>query len=468
MNYKKFIISILATAMLVCAGAAQAAPIESLRTSVSSARVRIVLDSKEPISFKANKDKLQLVVTLPESSAKRQQAQVKDAVIKGINLQPAGKKASKLVIDLTRDCQYKVFQLKAPNRLVIDIYRINILKQTRQLAQGVSYTFMQDELNGRQVQAYLLTVAAGSRFELRPFSAAGIYNGRGSVAKQAKQQGMLAAINASYFDTDGWVIGNVKDHGDYMAADGQARSGYVDGSNGQQIVKDIAYSGSVKLPDGRQLTIKGMNRTRIANDLVLYNSYYAPSTRTNSWGHEVKLKNGRVVAAGTAGNMTIEPGTVVLSGHGANAAALAGLKLGDHVTLQQTMGNSAADAASMVISGGPLLLEQGKINVRTVAEKIANDIALGRAPRTALGLKKDGSLLLLVVDGRSSTSAGMTLTELAQYLLKLGAWDAVNFDGGGSSEMVINGQIVNKPSDGRERWVSVGLGLLPKSEMLVK
>lgn len=253
---------------------------------------------------------------------------------------------------------------------MIDIYRINILKQTRQLAQGVSYTFMQDELNGRQVQAYLLTVAVGSRFELRPFSAAGIYNGRGSVAKQAKQQGMLAAINASYFDTDGWVIGNVKDHGDYMAADGQARSGYVDGSNGQQIVKDIAYSGSVKLPDGRQLTIKGMNRTRIANDLVLYNSYYAPSTRTNSWGHEVKLKNGRVVAAGTAGNMTIEPGTVVLSGHGANAAALAGLKLGDHVTLQQTMGNSAADAASMVISGGPLLLEQGKSTYALLQKKL--------------------------------------------------------------------------------------------------
>lgn len=454
--------------MLVCSGVAQAAPIDSLRTSVSSARVRIVLDSKEPISFKADKDKLQLVVTLPESSARRQQAQVKDAVIKSINLQPAGKKASKLVIDMNRDCQYKIFQLKAPNRLVVDIYRINILKQTRQLAQGVSYTFLQDELNGRQVQAYLLTVAADSRFELRPFSAAGIYNGRGSLAKQARLQGMLAAINASYFDTDGWVIGNIKNHGNYMAADSQARSGYVDGSNGQQIVKDIAYSGSVKLPDGRQLAIKGMNRARIANDLVLYNSYYAPSTRTNSWGREVKLKNGRVVAAGTAGNMTVEPGTVVLSGHGVNASALASLKLGDHVILQQTMSNSVADTASVVISGGPLLLEQGKINVRTAAEKIANDIALGRAPRTALGLKKDGSLLLLVVDGRSSESAGMTLTELAQYLLKLGAWDAVNFDGGGSSEMVINGQIVNKPSDGRERWVSVGLGLLPKSEMLVK
>lgn len=92
MNYKKIIISILATAMLVCTGAAQAAPIDSIRTSVSSARVRVVLDSKEPISFNTDKNKLQLVVTLTESSAKRQQLQVKDTVVKGINLQPAGTK----------------------------------------------------------------------------------------------------------------------------------------------------------------------------------------------------------------------------------------------------------------------------------------------------------------------------------------------------------------------------------------
>ena len=55
-----------------------------------------------------------------------------------------------------------------------------------------------------------------------------------------------------------------------------------------------------------------------------------------------------------------------------------------------------------------------------------------------------------------------TLEELAQYLVKLGAESAVNFDGGGSGEMVINGRIVNKPSDGRERYVSIGLGLFTK------
>ena len=69
---------------------------------------------------------------------------------------------------------------------------------------------------------------------------------------------------------------------------------------------------------------------------------------------------------------------------------------------------------------------------------------------------------MLVIDGRSSASVGMTLAELAQYFVKLGAVSAVNYDGGGSSEMVINGKIVNKPSDGRERWVSIGLGLFIK------
>ena len=54
----------------------------------------------------------------------------------------------------------------------------------------------------------------------------------------------------------------------------------------------------------------------------------------------------------------------------------------------------------------------------------------------------------------------MTLQELATYMLRLGAQEAVNFDGGGCSVMAINGKVVNKPSDGRERLVSIGLGLV--------
>ena len=113
------------------------------------------------------------------------------------------------------------------------------------------------------------------------------------------------------------------------------------------------------------------------------------------------------------------------------------------------------------MGAGPSLVAEGRADVRSAEENIAYDIARGRAPRTAAGVKKDGTVILLVVDGRSSSSAGMTLQELASYLVKLGAWQAVNFDGGGSSEMVLDGKILNTPSDGRERPVSVGLGVFP-------
>jgi exopolysaccharide biosynthesis protein len=68
-----------------------------------------------------------------------------------------------------------------------------------------------------------------------------------------------------------------------------------------------------------------------------------------------------------------------------------------------------------------------------------------------LGVTKDGHVLLVVVDGRQAGSVGLTLLELAYLMQELGSENALNLDGGGSSEMVINNKIVNAPSDGHER-----------------
>ncbi|MFO0750739.1 MAG: phosphodiester glycosidase family protein [Myxococcota bacterium] len=97
---------------------------------------------------------------------------------------------------------------------------------------------------------------------------------------------------------------------------------------------------------------------------------------------------------------------------------------------------------------------------------------VGRNPRTALGLTADGKLLLVVVDGRTDAGVGMTLPSLAQHLVDLGAVQAVNLDGGGSSAMWIRDQsvngIVNSPSDdgdvdhGGERGVSDLLLVVPR------
>lgn len=460
---KKLFLLIIGVFCIALSAIAYAAPVENLRTSISPARVRLVLDSKTPIDYKVEKHGFKLQVEMPHSTAKKQEVQLKDTAIKSVSLKPQSSSSSLLTVNLAKDCQYKIYRLTGPDRLVIDIFRINIITQTKNLAKGVTYSYRQDEFNGKQVHAFVVALGKDAVCELRPFSAAGAYNGRGSLAAATVKSGSLASVNASYFDTDGWVIGSTKDRGQFISMDATPRSGLVvlnDGSS--MIVKDLSYKGTLHLPKGKILQIKGMNRGRIADDLVLYNEHYAPTTKTNSYGREIKIKNDRVIAVSTKGNMTIEPGCVVISGHGVNAAALAGVRVGDRANILESLGNQMADNAKMVITGGPMLLENGKVNVRSSEEYIPSDIANGRAPRTAVGVKRDGTVLLLVVDGRSFSSSGMTLKELAQYFLRLGAINAVNFDGGGSSEMVVNGTIVNKPSDGRERKVSMGLGVFRK------
>ena len=129
--------------------------------------------------------------------------------------------------------------------------------------------------------------------------------------------------------------------------------------------------------------------------------------------------------------------------------------------LKQSLGN-LWDRADDVLGAGPMLVQGGQVYVTTKLEKFGNDVAGGRAPRTAIGRTKQGNVLLVVVDGRQQKSIGMTLTEIAILMQELGAEDAMNLDGGGSSEMVVGNEVMNRPSDGRERSVGAVLAVFPK------
>ena len=71
----------------------------------------------------------------------------------------------------------------------------------------------------------------------------------------------------------------------------------------------------------------------------------------------------------------------------------------------------------------------------------------GRNPRTAIGYTKDNHLILLTADGREGSSIGLTLMELAYLMKEFGCINAMNLDGGGSTVMYVDGQVVNKPSE---------------------
>lgn len=101
------------------------------------------------------------------------------------------------------------------------------------------------------------------------------------------------------------------------------------------------------------------------------------------------------------------------------------------------------------VGGGPVLLQNGEINITNNEElKFAGKAINDKHPRTAMGYTKDNKLIILVIEGRNPGIAeGASLTQEAQIFKDLGCWEALNLDGGGSSCMLVNGKETIKVSD---------------------
>ncbi len=112
------------------------------------------------------------------------------------------------------------------------------------------------------------------------------------------------------------------------------------------------------------------------------------------------------------------------------------------VSAEQLLKNGAVQTLSF----GPALVEEGEVSVG-LNEEVGR--AMASNPRTAIGIKADGTYLLTVSDGRTDESEGLSLYELAEFMQSMGAVTAYNLDGGGSSTMVFNGTVVNDPTGGR-------------------
>lgn len=114
---------------------------------------------------------------------------------------------------------------------------------------------------------------------------------------------------------------------------------------------------------------------------------------------------------------------------------------------------SNLDTLPHVLGSTPLLVHNGEITA-TVQQSQSTFFTRSH-PRTAVGIFPDGKWLLVVVDGRQTLSIGMSLHDLALYMQHRGCKEALNFDGGGSSTMILDKQIINVPS-GREYSIVAG------------
>jgi hypothetical protein len=442
----------------------QAAKISQMRGGVKDTRARIVMNIDEPITYKAETSGKKLTVLFNGSTDRTRTVRLRDKRIRQAVLEPAGKKSRLVITFRVPVPEYKIFLLKKPHRIVIDFPKSGSQSTSagNAVLKGVYYKEDSVNMGAGNVNTYVLTVTPKSAYRLDFIPGYGHTIQKGTLTRIARRSGAKALINASYFDSDIWVVGNLKIKNKWLGMESTPRTGLVIRKNGTvTILPKLAFSGTVTRKDGQSMEINGLNRMRLENELIYFNNGYDDSTDTNQYGTEVAVRNGKAINKGK-GNMKMFWNMVVLSGNGPAASFLNGININDPVKIVTTLGNAEADAAPSVGTAGPMLVYDGAVHVTSAEEEIASDIAYGRAPRTGVGVKRDGTVLLVVADGRSSSSAGMTLNEFARYFVRLGADRAMNFDGGGSSEMVVKGIVMNSPSDGKERPVRVALGLLPK------
>ena len=305
------------------------------------------------------------------------------------------------------------------------------------------------------------------RYRLEPILAPGGSSALAPLSEMARTAKVRAAINAGFFSVTGWnrglPIGTLRIRGSLVNPPYQGRTCLGWNKDNEAAFGEVSWSGSIPTDRGT-LSLDAVNRFVKGDKLVLYTPHYGASTPsvTSVPAAEVVVRGGRSAGLRESGG-PLEPGTWVLAGYGSNADLLrelfpAGMRTPVRVQSDLTgSGGESWGEMENIVQAGPFLLSEGE--VRVDAEGFASSLVNLRHPRSIVGLTNDGRWIFMVIDGRNGLHAsGATLAEAAELLSSMDMAYALNLDGGGSSELWLDGRLYNSPSEGRERPVSYGIG----------
>lgn len=375
--------------------------------------------------------------------------------------------------------------LALPSTLALEGTVVN--QNQTELIPGFTYTATTATTSGGQIQSHTLTVAPGSTaFPITVQGSGTIYAGASieKALEQAQTSGyhVLGAINSDYFSlTTGVPTGLVIENGIYKSSPSNFSSILFNGS-------DTTILGATTVPilidnhrSGQLSTVEHFNKYRTdTGGLYLFSRDYSSTTRTSTEGLMVRLvPTYDELSSDTQGNLVIggnvlmtvtevidtayawdigEHDYILTAAHQSGyREVLEDFQIGDQVTVAVSGDNRDLRDAQWATGGGDIMIDNGSLTTPSAWEHYSD----GRQPRTAFGVKEDGSLVFYTVDGRLTTSVGLTQLELANHLLDEGCVYAVNLDGGGSTSFAVSSlsapytlttpSLANTPSDGRLR-----------------
>ncbi len=262
---------------------------------------------------------------------------------------------------------------------------------------------------------------------------------RRTITTIAKNKNAVVALNGTYFKPQtGVPLGTLMINKKMYTGpiyDRVAMGIFDNGFDIARVQLNASVSGS-----GKTIPVNNINQPRMLSTYVLvYTSEWGKySPYAPKYGMGLQVVEGKITKA-SANPIEIPQNGYVISGPKSVLQPLLDKK--DAELIVNT--NPEWKNVKHIISGGPYLVRNSEVFVDMTAQKLG--AIGGRNPRSAIGYTADNNLILVAVDGREGSSIGMTLMELASFMQSIGCTNAMNLDGGGSTVMYVNGQVVNKP-----------------------
>jgi hypothetical protein len=343
---------------------------------------------------------------------------------------------------------------------------------TTELMPGITYTREVRTIDGKIVVVHVVAAAKpGGLYDLQPVLSNGTVVGRETVTEMQRalaSQATTVGVNGDLFDyRSSAPSGILLRDGALISRPTSSRSSLAVTAEGLLQLGRVGFFGRWAIAGGMRHNLTQLNRPLTGNGAALFTPAWGPTAPDAGRGVDVVLAQfpapapntdltASVVETRDAGPTPIPPGGAVLRvagplGPEVAATALPGAEVVVRLGLKPWWDDVVA-----AMGGGPALVENGRVALPTT-EAFSSSQLEPRAPRTAVGQLRDGRILFVTVDGRSTQSAGVTIGELARELVRLGAVTAIALDSGGSTTLAFEGQVLNAPSDGAEREVANAL-----------
>lgn len=285
-----------------------------------------------------------------------------------------------------------------------------------------------------------------------------------TVQSMQNRYGSLAGINGGFFKANGSPSGALKISGKWFTGTNEARSAIAwnTHSPGFHFGRfNVAFSLKTQ---NQNIPIDALNSSIGETQIIAYTPVYLPSTLSNPSVKEIVLKEGKILEIREGGKQALIPNDSIVIAFGkAKANLVDHLKVGDQAEFVEAYESEEWSSYENILGSTPLLLENGRILENMADENVHNTFLELRHPRSAVGVKNDGTIIFAVVEGRKlGQSKGVTIKELAEYMQELGCAFALNLDGGSSSTLVLQNKEIKGAYGNASELVSNALLILPK------